>query len=247
GAAVEVWPPIELFFVRDLPVAVTAGVRRPVLLLPESARGWDEGRRRVVLLHEMAHVARRDWPALLAGEIAVAVYWLHPLAWVLARRLRRDGERAADDLVLASGTKPSVYAGHLLGIIRSLRPGSWRETLPAMGMARPSHFEERVRAILAPGMRRRRVSRGQIGLGTLAVLAGASLVAALQPWGPTCAGAKALDAPVLSAGRAPTPADAKTPPRAGTPKALSGGIPRRVPPPLRPGHAHGCSRTAAPP
>jgi len=239
GATLKVSTPIELFFVRDLPVAVTAGLRRPVLLLPETARGWDESRRRVVLLHEMAHVARRDWPALLLGEIAAAAYWVHPLAWVLARRLRRDGERAADDLVLASGTKPSVYAGHLLGIIRSLSPGSWRETLPAMGMARPSHFEERVRAILAPGMRRRRISRGQIGFGALAVLAGASLVAALQPWGPTCAGAKALDAPEPSAGAADRPADAKARRSAASPKAVSGGVPGGVAGGIRGGVAKG--------
>jgi beta-lactamase regulating signal transducer with metallopeptidase domain/tetratricopeptide (TPR) repeat protein len=225
AAALGVSRPVEIRFVRTLPVAVTAGVRRPVLLLPESARSWDESRRRVVLLHEISHIARRDWPAFLLGEVAVAVYWFHPLAWVLGRRLRRDGERAADDRVIASGTKPSVYAGHLLGIIRSLRPGSWRETLPVMGMARPSHFEERLRAILSPGMRRRRMTAGQARVAALTVLAAAAAVAALQPWAP--AGAAALEAPPpvsAGAGKCPNGKTHRGAPQHGIAGGIAGGV-----------------------
>jgi len=177
---------VALFWSAHVPVAVTSGLRRPVLLLPESAQRWDAPRRRVVLLHELAHVARRDWPALLLAEVAVAVYWFHPLTWILARRLRREAERAADDRVLAAGTKPSVYAGHLLGIFRSLVPSSG-EPLPVMGMARPSHFEERLRSILDPALGRRGVTTLQAKGAAVVFLAAAASLAVLQPWSARCA------------------------------------------------------------
>jgi tetratricopeptide (TPR) repeat protein len=133
----------------EVPVAITSGWRRPFLLVGHAARLWAVERRRVVLLHELAHVKRSDWPALLVAELAVAVYWFHPLALWLGRRVRRDAEQACDELVIAAGTKPSVYAGHLLGIFRSLGTPS-HPVAPALAMARPHHFEARLRAILDP-------------------------------------------------------------------------------------------------
>ena len=138
----------------EVPVAITSGWRRPLLLVGRAARLWAVERRRIVLLHELAHVKRADWPALLVAEAAVALYWFHPLAIWLGRRVRREAEQACDELVIASGTKPSVYAGHLLGIFRSV--GAPHPVAPALAIARPHAFEARLRAILdptAPGRR----------------------------------------------------------------------------------------------
>jgi beta-lactamase regulating signal transducer with metallopeptidase domain/tetratricopeptide (TPR) repeat protein len=132
----------------DVPVAITSGWRRPFLLVGRAARFWAVERRRVVLLHELAHVKRADWPALLVAESAVALYWFHPIALWLGRRVRREAEQACDELVIAAGTKPSVYAGHLLGIFRSV--GAPHPVAPALAIARPHHFEARLRAILDP-------------------------------------------------------------------------------------------------
>ena len=165
----------------EVAVAVTAGVRRPVLLLHDGARKWAADRRRVVLLHELAHVRRRDWLTFLLAELAVAVYWFHPLAWLARREARTSAERACDDLVLESGTKPSVYAAHLLGIVRSLKPGVGG-ALPVLAMARPSQFEGRMRAILNPGLQRRGPSRGQFRGAALGLFSAVLALAALQPW-----------------------------------------------------------------
>ena len=64
--------------------------------------------------------------------------------------MRKDCERACDDLVLAAGTRASAYAAHLLSIIRSLRL-SHQRALPAVAMARRSYWDGRMRAILDPG------------------------------------------------------------------------------------------------
>src|SRR5207244_6373507 len=93
---------------------MTWGALRPVLLLPTEAAGWPAERLRAVLLHELAHVARHDYLTLTMAELAVALYWFHPLAWWAASRMRRERERACDDRVLAAGVAPSGYAAELL-------------------------------------------------------------------------------------------------------------------------------------
>src|SRR5439155_623868 len=96
--------------------------------------------------------------AWCAGSLAIAARLAVGLLRV--RRVRRDCERACDDLVLTAGTKPSVYAGHLLGIFRSLSAAA-HPVAPAVASERPSHFEGRLRAILDPGASRRELPRGR--------------------------------------------------------------------------------------
>jgi beta-lactamase regulating signal transducer with metallopeptidase domain len=111
---------------------------------------------------------------VLVAEIAVAAWWFHPLAWLARRSIRRDAELAADELVLGSGARPSVYAGHLLSIVRSLRdPGRFG---PAMAMGRSCDLDSRLRALLA---QRGRGPSSRWGRGIAAGLAGLALALAI--------------------------------------------------------------------
>jgi beta-lactamase regulating signal transducer with metallopeptidase domain len=130
---------------------VVCGVFRSVVLLPAGAEGWSEQRQRMVLLHELAHVARRDCLTQMLAQTACAFYWFNPLVWIAARRLRVEREQACDDRVLSLGTKPSEYAHHLLEIARSMQEESsilqWSQTT-SVAMARQSQLEGRLLAIL---------------------------------------------------------------------------------------------------
>jgi len=96
------------------PMPMVWGVFRPTLLLPAEADRWPEDRRRVVLLHELAHAARRDCLAKVIGHAACAVYWFNPLAWLAFRQMQREAEAACDDRVLNAGAEPPKYAEHIL-------------------------------------------------------------------------------------------------------------------------------------
>ena len=150
--------PVELVAGGPRSMPMTWGWRRPVVLLPAGAEAWPEPRRRAVLLHELAHVARRDFLTQLAAEVVRALYWFNPLVWMAAARLRLESEHACDDRVLAAGARATDYAGDLLEIARSL--STVRATATAgLAMARPSQLAGRIAALLDSGRRRRGLSR----------------------------------------------------------------------------------------
>jgi cell division protein FtsI (penicillin-binding protein 3) len=147
--------------------AVT-GVLRSTVLLPRSAETWSPERTRVVLLHELAHVLRRDAVAQLVADAACAVQWWNPLAWLVASRLRVERELAADDAVLASGVRPSTYAEELLGVAGAATRG-------ALAMAERTALGCRVVAILAA----RRARAPLAARGTALLVAGSVAVSAV--------------------------------------------------------------------
>ncbi|MDQ3713132.1 MAG: M56 family metallopeptidase [Acidobacteriota bacterium] len=144
---------------------IVCGVWRPSVLLPANAEEWSAERLRIVLLHELTHVARRDCLTQILAHVACAFYWFNPLAWYAARRLRCEREQACDERVLSVGTKPSDYAHHLLEIARSIQESSifeWSKTT-TVAMARKSQFEGRLLAIINTKSEQCRMSRLMIG------------------------------------------------------------------------------------
>ena len=127
-----------------MPMAV--GTQRPSILIPAEADEWSDDRRRAVVLHELAHVARHDCLVQTLAAIATAIYWAHPGVWWVARRLRIERELACDDRVLLAGAPARDYAGHLLEIAYALKS----DVAPALAvtMAAPNHLEDRLRALL---------------------------------------------------------------------------------------------------
>jgi beta-lactamase regulating signal transducer with metallopeptidase domain len=154
----------------DAKMPFACGLLRPTIVLPAESDSWTLDRRRAVLLHELAHVRRRDLVGHTVGRFACALYWFHPLVWTAAKRLRSESERACDDLALNCGARASDYAEHLLDIVTGVRHHATPAV--ALAMARRKEFEGRMLAILDPELRRGAPSRRQtVGLvGGLAVL-----------------------------------------------------------------------------
>ena len=171
---------VRLLLSGETATPMTWGWLRPLVLLPAAAERWDEERRRVVLLHELAHVRRADWLLRLLARLVCSIYWFNPLAWAAARRLAVEQEIACDEEVVALGTRPSSYAGHLLAIARAAGAAA-RPVAHALDMARRSQMEGRLMSILEGGKR----LPGGRGLTVVALVLIAGLVpalAAIEPW-----------------------------------------------------------------
>ncbi len=163
---------------------VTVGLLRPRIILPDAASEWSPAQLDAVLAHEREHVRRRDplfqWLALLNR----AVFWFHPLAWWLERRLAALAEEACDAAVLEQGLDPREYSMCLLEMARAVdRAGS---RVNAVAMAMPgSYLPQRVKKIiggaLAPRVSRTRLAAAAIACAIPAALfAGGSLDRAPQ-------------------------------------------------------------------
>ena len=154
---------------------MTFGIVRPAVFLPSDAVEWTAERRRIVLLHELAHVSRGDVATQLLARLAVILNWWNPLAWTAWREFLKERERATDDLVLHAGARASDYAGHLLEVARTMQAApnlGWA----AVAMARRSQLEGRLLAILDSGVNRKAAGRAS---ALAAVLVAVAIVAPL--------------------------------------------------------------------
>jgi beta-lactamase regulating signal transducer with metallopeptidase domain len=171
---------VRLFRHPDGMPPMTIGIRRAAIVLPALADGWSDEVRRVVLLHELAHVARRDCLTQAGAALACALYWIHPGSWWLARRLRVDRELACDDVVLSTGISAPEYGRHLLDV--AYRLGGEAPPALAAGMSRASGLETRLFALL-DGSRKRAAltSRGRAAVVALCALLMVAIAAPTTP------------------------------------------------------------------
>ena len=103
----------------DIPIPLTCGLFRPRILVPSTAKTWSASTLEAVLLHERAHIRRRDLLMHAAAQLVACLWWFQPLVWLLRWRLRAESEFACDTEVLRSGLRPSDYASELLNIARA--------------------------------------------------------------------------------------------------------------------------------
>ena len=116
---------------------MTFGTWRPVVVLPQDlvARLSPSGIR-VILGHELAHHRRWDlWLGLLQIPIT-ALWWFHPVYWLLARGIRNVREDCCDDLVVSSGLASGEE------YCRTLMQAAWLASENALAGASPAYISE---------------------------------------------------------------------------------------------------------
>ncbi|MEM6471691.1 MAG: M56 family metallopeptidase [Planctomycetota bacterium] len=93
--------------------AATWGIIRPVIILPECWRSWDDEELDAVLAHEVAHQFRGDWWVTFLCKAAHAMHFYHPLSHWVYRRLRLEQELAADTVAASLLGDRASYARSL--------------------------------------------------------------------------------------------------------------------------------------
>lgn len=99
-----------------------------------------------VLLHELAHIRRRDNLWRILQTVIVCLCWFHPLVWWLHRRLMLESERACDEAVVRRTRNGEVYAQ---GLFKAARFALGLDVPGFSGMAR-SGLKTRLAAVLKP-------------------------------------------------------------------------------------------------
>lgn len=200
--------PVRLLRAAGDTMPMTWGLRAARIVLPRGVETWPATQVEAILLHELAHVRRRDVLVHGIAELARALYWFNPLLWYATHRLVVERERACDDEVILAGVEPADYAHQLLEMTRTLRSAR-ATTLAGLAMARRTQISGRLLAVLDPSRPRwTRSSRGvaiaaltgAVALGTagavrprVAVPAAPAATASPPPAAAGLAGADARD------------------------------------------------------
>ncbi len=149
---------------------------RPRLLLPAAL--WErlsEVQRDTLLVHELAHLRRRDHWVRWLEVAALGLYWWHPVVWCARRELQEAEEQCCDAWVVwALPEAGPAYAEALLETVTSLsRPV---RLLAASGMGQLTPMKRRF-AMILHGTMPRALPRG----GVWAVLMMGALTLPLLP------------------------------------------------------------------
>ena len=105
-----------------------------------------------VLIHEYAHLARRDdWMNLL-GRVIQAILWFHPLAWFILRQISLERELACDDWVVHRTGDARAYAATLLKL-SELRLAGRQPALASGILGRKPDLSRRIEKLLSMGRR----------------------------------------------------------------------------------------------
>ncbi len=174
---------------------VVLGGRRATVLVPEDWDQWGAAAQRACLLHELAHLDRRDDGWKLRAELARVPFWFHPgVAWLQAR-LDREAELACDEATVALGVPPVELARLLLNCARQphrLHPRAFPISRPALSFFGRETVSARITRLLEDTMPLAliRPSRLQMfgliaSVAALALAIGGARVAAIEPTGPS--------------------------------------------------------------
>jgi beta-lactamase regulating signal transducer with metallopeptidase domain len=137
----------------DSPAVV--GALKPVLLVPSEFCRRDNDLVVSALLHELAHVSRRDYALNLCCRcLFLAVGW-HPVSWLIASAVHESRELACDEAAAGALGSRKAYAENLVTLARSLVMGAPPPPAPAVGLLRHKLIEKRVKRLVT---RRRRIA-----------------------------------------------------------------------------------------
>ncbi len=96
---------------------IVVGILRPLILVPtDLVAKLHVDELELVLVHELAHVRRCDNLTLLVKRLITVAFFFHPVVWLCGVKLRREAEKACDDLVVFTTGCSELYARSLMNV-----------------------------------------------------------------------------------------------------------------------------------
>lgn len=135
----------EVVFSNNVPIPALAGLIRPRIVLPAGMeQKCSERELEAILLHEIAHLRRRDTLGLWVQQIAQVLFFFHPAVWLGGREMKVERELACDELVLSSASiSPRAYAAGYMAALKLANA----VPAPATTVAMAEPFEVETRRI----------------------------------------------------------------------------------------------------
>ena len=153
----DCYPKVEVAISPSISSPMALGILRPIIVFPaDLAEKLSADKLALILMHELAHVRRRDNLTILLHRLVSAVLFFHPAVWLCGRMLRREAEQACDDLVVCSTGRSEAYARGLAHVAeRAAHLNPLISRIPTMNaFAAESDLALRIRRALGGGARR---------------------------------------------------------------------------------------------
>ena len=113
--------PPEVLSHAEVKSPLLVGLFRPAILLPRLKEHLHIVASREVLLHELAHLARRDCLWHLLGRIATALLFFQPLLWLIVRGIEETAEEVCDNYVIEKTADRRSYVRQLANLAERLQ------------------------------------------------------------------------------------------------------------------------------
>jgi ABC-type amino acid transport substrate-binding protein len=127
---------------------LTIGIISPRIILPAAWRKWSPEKLSAVLAHEFSHIHRRDTLIALLAHLNRCIFWFHPLAWWLERKLAATAELACDDDAMRVVGKTKIYAEVLLEMAQAVHRRGGRLAWQGIGIQGNGLLSQRIDRIL---------------------------------------------------------------------------------------------------
>ncbi len=154
---------------------VTFGASHPVILLPAGFNDLPAEKCQPVILHELLHIARRDWLWAIGEELVRCALWFHPAIWWLLGRIQLTREQVVDHSVVEWTQSRQQYVDALLAVAASRLKS---DLAPAPLFLKKRHLRQRVVSISEEVT----MSKAKLLLSSLAVFSTLPLVVGIAAW-----------------------------------------------------------------
>ncbi len=144
---------VSVLQVTGLPTMALWGWLTPRVLVPHDVtERYSQAEMRGMLLHELAHLRRRDGLWIWLGLAVCALHWFNPLAWLCLRRYLADRELECDRAALDHLPEPDrlTYGHALLKTLAGNTGWSFATCTPFARSTATNELKHRITMIAQP-------------------------------------------------------------------------------------------------
>lgn len=137
-AKMKISKDIPIFYTKNINVPVLYGLVSPCLLLPYELKDTISiNDLTCIMLHELAHMKRKDIAIFWVMEILRAVYWFNPIIWYGLNKMRQDCEVACDALALSyMDSDDNIKYGYtIINMLERAKPLKFHKVVSTANMA----------------------------------------------------------------------------------------------------------------
>jgi len=111
----------KIFQSKYISMPLTVGLFPKKIFVPEKWQKWSSDCKKMILSHEIAHIKRHDGLVQFIQIIVQAIYFFHPLVWILNKFMNKYREMACDDFAVSSSKGSSFeYSKYLTEIAEKM-------------------------------------------------------------------------------------------------------------------------------